>query len=67
MCIDYCSFSIWKQIADNLKKNEQKMQFYTHNFSTKTDYHYVNNYDKIMGPLLTFSITRAIICEFVSG
>ena len=31
---------------------------------TETDYHCMNNYGEIIGPLLTFSIKRAIICEF---
>ena len=33
-------------------------------FCRKTDYHSINNYVEILGPLLTFSIKRAPICEF---
>ena len=52
MHIDYCSFCF--QSVFSCKTT----------FLQKTDYHSINNYVEILGPLLTFSIKRAPICEF---
>lgn len=71
MCIDYCSFCVWGQIAAKSSKNTKKIRFQSilegfqlksHIFYTKAD-HFMNNFGEIVVPSLSYIIKRAMICN----
>ena len=60
ICIYYRSFCIWEQIVTKNLKSLKKC-------GKPTSYYFINTYSEITGSLLTFFITRAMICEILIG